>query len=312
MSINLFSLAWQVSFPGKPAKKLVLLSLADSTNSAHDYTWPSYDTIARRCGISRRAVINSINEMEAEGIVTRAARYRADGNRTSNIFRLNIATLRQLADANADAFYTPEMPTPSELSSPPLVNSVHYPSELSSPPLVNSVHYPSELSSPKPESNQNLTRKGTGEGNGANAPATRPVASPMPGEAFQPVPESVRSQKRRAGVEDIEGDIAATAPAAVRMLTRLSGYWPGADVSDALVARFGDVPDEVALTRAVELWRLSGNKPTNWLGIADWYDELRRDLDWTPQARFKKGNGGTVAPSRNVSKPAPGSQPVTW
>ena len=297
MSINLFSLAWQVSFPGKPAKKLVLLSLADSTNSAHDYTWPSYDTIARRCGISRRAVINSINEMEAEGIVTRAARYRADGNRTSNIFRLNIATLRQLADANADAFYTPEMPTPSELSSPP---------------LVNSVHYPSELSSPKPESNQNLTRKGTGEGNGANAPATRPVASPMPGEAFQPVPESVRSQKRRAGVEDIEGDIAATAPAAVRMLARLSGYWPGADVSDALATRFGDVPDEGALTRAVELWRLSGNKPTNGLGIAVWYDELRRDLEWTPQARFKKSNGSAAATPRTVSKPAPGSQPVTW
>jgi len=95
------------------------------------------------------------------------------------------------------------------------------------------------------------------------------------------------------------------------MLARLSGYWPGADVSDALATRFGDVPDEGALTRAVELWRLSGNKPTNWLGIADWYDELRRDLEWTPQARFKKG-GGSAAPAKTVSKPAPGSQPVTW
>lgn len=151
-----------------------------------------------------------------------------------------------------------------------------------------------------------------GEGSGAIAPATRQVVSPIPGETFQPIPESVKSQKRRAGVEDIEGDIAATAPAAVRMLARLSGYWPGADVSDALATRFGDVPDEGALTRAVELWRLSGNKPTNWLGIADWYDELRRDLDWTPQARFKKSNGSAAATPRTVSKPAPGSQPVTW
>ena len=72
------------------------------------------------------------------------------------------------------------------------------------------------------------------------------------------------------------------------------------------------MPDEGALTRAVELWRLSGNKPTNWLGIADWYDELRRDLDWTPQARFKKSNGSAAATPKTVSKPAPGSQPVTW
>ena len=164
---------------------------------------------------------------------------------------------------------------------------------------------------PEAEAEAEAEYRKRGEGSGAIAPATRQVVSPIPGETFQPIPESVKSQKRRAGVEDIEVDIAATAPAAVRMLARLSGYWPGADVSDALATRFGDVPDEGALTRAVELWRLSGNKPTNWLGIADWYDELRRDLEWTPQARFKKG-GGSAAPAKTVSKPAPGSQPVTW
>ncbi len=48
-----------------------------------------------------------------------------------------------------------------------------------------------------------------------------------------------------------------------------------------------DDDPEAALAHAVELWRLSGNKPTNWLGIIDWYDQLRADPAWTPQARLK-------------------------
>lgn len=147
----------------------------------------------------------------------------------------------------------------------------------------------------KQKQKQNTETETEGEGSGANAPAHAPVASPVPGETFQPVPETIKRQKRRAGIEDSEPDVIAAAPAALRVLARLSGYWPGTDVADALVDRLGAAPDEAALARAVELWRLSGNKPTNWLGIIDWYDELRRAPDWTPQTRFKPRQNGAAA-----------------
>ena len=126
---------------------------------------------------------------------------------------------------------------------------------------------------------------------------------------FQPVPDAVKSQKQRRGIQDPEPALTSTAPAAVKLLANLTGYWPGDDVAPALVTQFGETPDESAMARAVELWRLSGHKLTNWLGIADWYAEIRRRADWTPQDRFKNGNG-KAAPARTVSTPAPGSQPL--
>lgn len=149
--------------------------------------------------------------------------------------------------------------------------------------------------------------EGEGEGqSGAIAPAP---ATPLPPIPFQPIPETVIAAKRRRG--DPEPSAAVpNAPPGVALLHRLTNYWPGADITPALADRLGDAPDEAALARAVELWRLSGNKPTNCLGILDWYDELRRNPAWTPQARFKAN--GRAAPAPTVSTPAPGSQPVTW
>ena len=144
-----------------------------------------------------------------------------------------------------------------------------------------------------------------GEGSGATAPALSPIP-------FQPVPETVRRQKAQRGIVEPEPAVTATAPPAVALLHRLTNYWPGADISPALAERLGNTPDEAALAHAVELWRLSGNKPTNWLGIIDWYDQLRADPAWTPQARFKANGNGRAQPAPTVSTPAPGSQPVTW
>lgn len=139
------------------------------------------------------------------------------------------------------------------------------------------------------EKNEDKRREGEGEQTGATAPAP----TPLPSIPFQPVPEAIIAAKRRRG--DPEPSTAVpNAPPGVALLHRLTNYWPGADITPALADRLGDAPDEAALGRAVELWRLSGNKPTNWLGILDWYDQLRADLAWTPQARFKaNGQGNT-------------------
>lgn len=76
-------------------------------------------------------------------------------------------------------------------------------------------------------------------------------------------------------------------PPAVTLLHRLTTYWPGDDNTAYIVRRLGDAPDEVALAAAVREWRASGNKINNWAGICDWYDELKRDPNWTPGKRFK-------------------------
>ena len=151
-----------------------------------------------------------------------------------------------------------------------------------------------------------------GEKSGAIAPAP-PAPVDLP---YQPVPEEVQKQKRRRGIQEPEPAIVSTAPAAVRLLAQLTGYYPGDDVAPALVAEFGETPDEDALRKAVEFWRLSTYKLTNWLGIAEWYKEIRRRPDWRPEDRFKNGSGGNghgkpTAP-KSISTPEPGSQPVLW
>lgn len=126
----------------------------------------------------------------------------------------------------------------------------------------------------------------------------------VPVDSFRPISDELKAQKARRNIRDPEPELISTAPEALRLLARLSGYWPGTDVADALAARLGAAPDEAALARAVELWRLSGNKPTNWLGIIDWYDELRRAPDWTPQTRFKPRQNGAAAPALSPAEQA--------
>ena len=141
------------------------------------------------------------------------------------------------------------------------------------------------------------------------------IAPAPPAPAFQPIPADVQRQKDKRGDPSPEPTMTATAPPVIRILANLTGYWPGTDVTPALVAQFGESPDETAIARAVELWRLSGHKLTNWLGIADWYGEVKRNPAWTPQDRFKNGSGsGNAKPAapKSVSTPAPGSQPVRW
>lgn len=163
---------------------------------------------------------------------------------------------------------------------------------------------------PETEAEAETETEAEGERSGAIAPAPPAPVDPP----FQPVPEEVQKQKRRRGIQEEEPALTSTAPAAVKLLAHFTGYWPGDDVAPALVKEFGETPDEPALGKAVEFWRLSGYKLTNWLGIAEWYKEIRRRPDWTPQDRFKNGNGanghGKAAPAKTVSTPVPGSQPL--
>lgn len=145
MSIELFSLAWKINFQGKPLKKLVLLSLADQANDRDGYCWPTYETIARRCGMNRRTVINAVAELERDGFIRRESRFRVGGLHASNAFWVNLKAMQAavaLAEINGD----PDSPQTS-----PVVNDIHHEkgTDLPPPPLVvNDIHHNGDPRSP--------------------------------------------------------------------------------------------------------------------------------------------------------------------
>lgn len=78
-----------------------------------------------------------------------------------------------------------------------------------------------------------------------------------------------------------------------------TGYWPGYDVLGQLGGKFGPEPSEEILSKAWELWTLSGFKKNNVLGVIDFYNSVKADPNWTPSDRFKKptNNGHHKAPA---------------
>ena len=136
MSIDLFALAWKVNFPGKPIKKLVLLSLADQANDRDHHCWPTYETIANRCGMSRRTAITTIAELEQEGFIRRVARYKVGGLHTSNAFWVNRAAMETAVAATHSEAASPL----SETAAAPMVSDAHHDGAAGSPSMVIDVH----------------------------------------------------------------------------------------------------------------------------------------------------------------------------
>lgn len=91
---------------GSPIRKLVLMKLADNANDKGQ-CWPSYQHIADQCEISKRSVINHIEQLEKDGLLKIQHRKGEKGNR-SNLYKLTLG---------------------SENPALPLVKTVHHPSE---------------------------------------------------------------------------------------------------------------------------------------------------------------------------------------
>lgn len=64
----------------------MLIKLCDQANDDGE-CWPSHASIAEACEISKRSVINHINELEKLGILTIKARF-TDGRQSSNIYQI--------------------------------------------------------------------------------------------------------------------------------------------------------------------------------------------------------------------------------
>lgn len=75
---------------GSMAKKMVLLKLADQAND-DGICWPSYQTIADACEVSRRTVIRHIKSLEQEGYLEIHKSYDKTNKRNySNKYRLTL------------------------------------------------------------------------------------------------------------------------------------------------------------------------------------------------------------------------------
>ena len=74
---------------GNPLRKLVLVKLADQANDDGE-CWPSYQSIADACEMSRRTVITHIDWLEEHGFLQCKHRKSNDGLSRSNVFVLTI------------------------------------------------------------------------------------------------------------------------------------------------------------------------------------------------------------------------------
>lgn len=91
MSMKLMVQAMQTKV-GNHGRKLVLIKLADNANDEGE-CFPSYQTIADACEMSRRSVITHIADLEAMGFLTKEERKRGSAYNinSSNIYRLNLS-----------------------------------------------------------------------------------------------------------------------------------------------------------------------------------------------------------------------------
>ena len=99
--------------PMPPARRAVLLALADMANQA-GVCWPRIATIARRACMSVRSVFTHLKELVAAGLLTRRQRIGR-----SSLYSLTGQALATSTHAPADAVSTPTASTERATSAPP-------------------------------------------------------------------------------------------------------------------------------------------------------------------------------------------------
>ena len=115
MSMLLMVKAMQMKI-GSPARKLVLIKLADNANDKGE-CWPSYRHIADHCEMSRRSVISHVNKLCLDGLLRKQYRKGVKGN-SSNMFYIS------LDSANISPPSENHSPPPSENISPRISHSL--------------------------------------------------------------------------------------------------------------------------------------------------------------------------------------------
>lgn len=68
--------------------KFVLLSLVHEAGK-NNTCCISIEQLGEKCGLSKRSVIRSLNELIEYKLISKQARYSEKGGRTSNVYKLN-------------------------------------------------------------------------------------------------------------------------------------------------------------------------------------------------------------------------------
>jgi len=85
MSIYLMSKIWKSRTGLTATEKLVLLKLADNAND-DGVCWPSHDSIAAACEISKRSVIRAIKAIEAKAMINVTRKRLPNGLNACNVY----------------------------------------------------------------------------------------------------------------------------------------------------------------------------------------------------------------------------------
>lgn len=95
--------AWRQKL--KPVPKLVLMALADAADD-NGICWPSVATVAAKCNVSTRTVRRVMQTLSAQDLLVSEQRYRQDGSRSSNRYRLLLAGGDNLSPASVTSVIT--------------------------------------------------------------------------------------------------------------------------------------------------------------------------------------------------------------
>lgn len=103
---------------GSLPRKMVLLKLADQAND-DGLCWPSYQTIAEACEISRRSVIRHIQKLEEDGYLTITKTYdKANQKNFSNRYNLTLDSGDRLSLVTDEAPSGDSVTLPSDTVTP--------------------------------------------------------------------------------------------------------------------------------------------------------------------------------------------------
>jgi hypothetical protein len=92
MSITIMTQVWKEE-ETSGSERLVLLALADIAND-DGVCWPSMQTVAKKCNLSRRYIIDMIASLEGRNYLRRQKRLGNNGKLTSNIYKIQTHNLR--------------------------------------------------------------------------------------------------------------------------------------------------------------------------------------------------------------------------
>lgn len=132
--------------PLKPNEFVVYLYLTRLTNSAQDAAYPSYNTIAKSCNISRRTAINTVENLKIMRLLEIEKR-----DKQSNLYYINQYTDVFQYICQFYGYVVQEMHHASAGDAPSLVQEMHHPGAGDAPPLVQEMHHPGAGDAPNKE-----------------------------------------------------------------------------------------------------------------------------------------------------------------